>query len=686
MPEAPITEPIPAPPPGKFSFKWPLWAGAVLLIIGVIVWVFFENREKNPKIKIIRTTLVPSVFEPLPLGSIKPKGWLLDQLKLQAGGLSGHLDEFWPDVSQSGWIGGKGEGWERAPYWLDGVIPLAYELDDKGLEKKVTRWVDTILKNQQPDGWLGPNQGASNFGFNNPPNVLRDPWPQFIILKALSQYEEATGDPRVIPAMVRDVANINRQMDQRALFDWNYFRWGDFLVTLNWIYDKTGETWVLDLERKTAAQGYDWPKHFANFPVREKTQEWNLVAHGVNNAMGLKVPALLYRLTGQADFRRLAFEAPEVLDRYHGEANGLFSADECLGGKSPSQGTELCAMVETMFSLETSLSILGDVRFADRIEKIAFNALPAAFSPDYWEHQYDQQANQVACVFDQAPVYTTNRGMANLFGLEPQYGCCTANMHQGWPKLVSHLWMKTADGGLAAVLYAPSVVTATLSGTPVTVELTTDYPFSDQLSFQVSCAKLVRFPLYLRVPEWAKNAAVTLPDGTVQALTTGQFNKIDCQWEGKETLTLHLPMEFKIRPGFQGAASVERGPLVYSLGLKESWKPVIPFRFQPKGQKKSEYVLVPLSPWNFALDLNVKNPDESLRFQAGSLKGNPFTLDGAPVTVTAHGKFLESWGFVHGAADAPPQSPVESPASEQDLVLVPYGSTRLRVTEFPILK
>ena len=488
------------PAPKPFSFKWPLLASAALLIAAWVIWAVVAVFEKNPKIRTIQAALLPAVFEPLPLGAIQPTGWLLQQLKLQASGLSGHLDEFWPDVSQSGWIGGKGEGWERGPYWLDGVIPLAYETNDPSLKKKVSRWVDTILKNQQADGWLGPNEGASNFGLNSPPNVPRDPWPQFVVLKALSQYQEATGDPRVIPAMERDLANINQQLDRRHLFDWNYMRWGDLLVTLDWLYDQTKEPWILNFEAKVAGQGYDWGRHFAVFPVREKTLEWNMLSHGVNNAMGLKVPALLYRLTGQGIFKKLALSAPKTLDLYHGEANGLFSADECLAGKSPSQGTELCAVVETLFSLETSLSILGDVDFADRIEKIAFNALPATFSADYWEHQYVQQANQVACVFDPQPVYSTNRGVANLFGLEPQYGCCTANMHQGWPKFVSHLWMKTADGGLAAALYAPSVVQTNLGGQSVRVELVTDYPFSETLTFNVDSSAPCDFPLYLRVP------------------------------------------------------------------------------------------------------------------------------------------------------------------------------------------
>jgi len=671
------------PPPRRRSgFGW--FGAFLVLALAAGIWAWVAGTDT--RVKAIRQTLVPPFFQTLPLGSVKPQGWLQAQMRLQADGLSGHLDEFWPDISQSGWIGGKGEGWERAPYWLDGVIPLAYELGDVQLTRKVTDWVDHILKNQQPDGWLGPNQGASNFGFAPQPLTPRDPWPQFIILKALAQYAEATGDPRVVPAMERDIQNLDRQLDQRPLFEWNYFRWGDFVATLDWLYDRTGENWIPPLEAKVAAQGYDWSRHFRSLPEKGKTREWNFFSHGVNNAMGLKVPALLYRLTGRGVFKRLALAAPRTLDRYHGQANGLFSADECLAGKSPSQGTELCAVVEEMYSLETDLSVLGDPAFADRVEKIAFNALPAAFTPDYWRHQYDQQANQVACVFSNDPVYTTNRGSANLFGLEPQYGCCTANFHQGWPKFTSHLWMKSRDGGLVAALYAPSVVETHLGGAPVRVELATDYPFSEVLTFNLDCPQGADFPLYLRVPAWAKDATLRLPDGTLQLLGSGRYVKVQRHWQGKETMILRLPMAFHLRAGFQKAMSVEHGPLVFSLGLKEEWHPGLPFRFQPKGKKMTDLMGVPLEPWNWALALDGARPENSLAFESGPLKGNPFTLEGAPVTVKAKGRLLADWIFERGAAQPPPESPVESLSSLQDLVLVPYGSTRLRVTEFPVLR
>ncbi len=354
MPEENLNEinPNEAKPKSKPAL-W-LWWLAALLLIGLSVglgWFLYIHLNRPGKDTLLDVLAAPA-FNPLPLGSVMPKGWLLDQLKLQSSGLTGHLDEFWPDVKDSGWIGGKAEGWERAPYWLDGLVPMAFLTDDAKLKAKAKRWVDYILKHQTADGWLGPEQGKPPFGLNAPPNEVRDPWPEFVILKVLSQYEEATNDPRIIPAMEKSMRSIDVQLDKRPLFNWNFFRWGDLIVSVYWLYDRTHEPWLLDFAGKVATQGYNWTSHFWDLPLKHKSERWNWVGHGVNNAMGLKVPALLYRLTGDERYKKLAWRAIEQLDRYHGEPNGLMSADECLAGLNPSQGTELCAIVEMMFSLE----------------------------------------------------------------------------------------------------------------------------------------------------------------------------------------------------------------------------------------------------------------------------------------------------------------------------------------------
>jgi hypothetical protein len=205
------------------------------------------------------------------------------------------------------------------------------------------------------------------------------------------------------------------------------------------LYDRTGEEWLLRLADQFNEQGYDWIEHFRDLPHKEKVTRWEHESHVVNNAMGLKTAAIWYRHSRNPEHRKGVLDAIRVLDQYHGQAAGVFSGDECFSGLMPSQGTETCAVVEYLFSLETALSILGDVTIGDRLELIAFNALPAPFKPDMWARQYVQQANQPIAKVSSDKIYTTNGAEANLFGLETNYGCCTANMHQGWPKFTASL-------------------------------------------------------------------------------------------------------------------------------------------------------------------------------------------------------------------------------------------------------
>jgi len=321
---------------------------------------------------------------PLPLGAIRPTGWLRDQLRIQADGLSGHLDEFWPSVADSKWIGGASEGWERGPYWLDGLVPLAVLLDDARLKAKAQHWMDYILDHQHPDGWLG----AIEDSHEGEGQHVQDPWPIFVLLKAMTQWQEATGDARIIPAMQRVLRRTDSLLDEQPLASWAALRWFELSVSLQWLHARTGEAWLLALSAKAQAQGYDWAAHFADFQYTEKQPQWTLENHVVNNAMALKEPAL--RLPRDPDGGTTAAKWMATLDRYHGQAAGVFSGDESLAGLNPSQGTETCAVVEHLYSLEVLLSAFGDAALGDRLERIAFNALPAPFKSDMWARQYDQ--------------------------------------------------------------------------------------------------------------------------------------------------------------------------------------------------------------------------------------------------------------------------------------------------------
>lgn len=642
------------------------------------------------------SSLAPLAYAPLPLGAIKPAGWLARQLRIQADGLTGHLDEFWPDIRDSGWIGGDKEGWERAPYWLDGLVPLAFLLGDDALLEKVHRWVGYIVEHQQPDGWLGPVMAKRG---PNPAKDKYDAWPMAIILKVLRQYHEATGEKRILGAMLKAARGVGRLIDAYPLKSWARYRWMDLAWCLHGLFDLTQESWLLDVAAKLHEQGFDWRANFEHFKYPGKIDAARLQAmsdkdgpdfdsdgyhatHVVNNAMGLKQPAVWSRQSGQRADRDAVYQMLDTLDRHHGQAHGLFSGDEHLAGNMPSQGVETCAVVEAMFSLEILLSILGEPALGDRLERIAFNALPAALKPDMWARQYVQQSNQIECGRFEDRLYTNNGPDANMYGLETHFGCCTANMHQGWPRFAGHLWMRTPDDGLAALAYAPCTLTTTCSHTPVKVEVETLYPFDAVvvIHVEVDPSTAVTFPIELRIPQWASAATVRVGDDEPRPAGPGRMHRIERAWTGRTTIELVLPMRWRVERRYNNAVSLLCGPLVFALNIHEHWELV-------DGElPHGTWETYAADPWNYALAVvpHTEALERSVGIEQREIGDCPFSPEAAPLRASVPVKVLPTWGIEHNAAAPPPPSPVRATGKIEHAEFLPYGCTNLRVTELPV--
>ncbi len=618
--------------------------------------------------------LLQRAFDPLPLGAIRPTGWLSRQLRLQADGLTGHLDQFWPDVARSRWIGGDAEGWERGPYWLDGAIPLAYLLDDDALKARTRTWVDHILAEQHDDGWLGPLVDEA-YGYS------RDPWPVFVVFKALVQHAEATGDERVVPAMLRFARRLQAILETEHLRSWAHYRWADMVLSLHWLYERTGQAWLLGCAATLQQQGFDWHALSQRFPFRYRSrrEECDLRTHVVNNAMGVKAAGVWQRQSHDPDQRDHMQDMIDVLDRYHGQANGMFSGDEHLAGRQPFQGTELCAVVEFMYSLETLIAISGSATLADRLELVAFNALPATLSPDHWSHQYDQQVNQVVCRVSEDHVYTTNGPDANIFGLEPHYGCCTANLHQGWPKFAASLVMRSQDGGLAVTAYAPCRSETELDGQAARLEIASEYPFRDTVTLRLHGQSREAVPLHLRVPAWCASASLEAADGSARHLAPG-FNVVRVVPADATELRLTLPMCPRIIERDTGGVAIYRGPLAYGLRIEEDWRCI---GGEPPHQ---DWEIHPTSPWNYGLLIDRDRPEAGLRFENRPLADQPFSPDGSPVIAHARGVRLDQWKLEHDAAGPVPAGPIRALSADEPVTLLPYGATNLRVAQFPLVE
>jgi hypothetical protein len=650
------------------------------------------NYQRNPE------PLKQNAYIKLPLGAIKPEGWLKSQLQAQAEGLTGNIDDFWPDLVNSSWRGGEGEAWERGPYYLDGLVPLAYLLDDQKLINKVKAWIEPILTSSSDTGWYGP---AKN----------RDRWPLAVANKVLMQYYEATNDNRAIEVLKNYFMYLLKTPPDWPDKEWRGVRAMENAITGYWLYRQTREPWILDVVKSIQNNSFDWTTYYEKFPWDSAASadkkiplNWGpegLTAHVVNNAMAIKYPGLWYQQAGDERFKKAVFDGIKKYDHNHGQAGGRFSGDEHLSGKSPDRGTELCSVVEYMYSLEELYAIFGDNTLADRLELLAFNALPGTTTADMWAHQYDQQSNQVLVNSDERP-WSTNRNFSNIYGLMPNFACCLANMHQGWPKFTESLWMATNDNGLAAVAYSPSTVKAMVgNGKEVVIKEETDYPFKGKIKFKIITQKPVRFTIYLRIPGWAESANINYKGKTITG-SSGTDVRLYARWDPDEEITMEIPMKIRFETRYNKSLSVLRGPLYFSLRIDKEYKS-IKINYDNFAYKGSvDWEIDPVSPWNYGLMIDKTNLDRGIKPVENEVSKYPFADKGdmiwssdsakyvswdkdAAVVITTRGMKIPEWTLKNNSADIPPLSPVVTEGTPIIIELVPYGCAKLRITEFPVI-
>lgn len=593
---------------------------------------------------------------------IKPTGWLKKQLEIQANGLCGNLDKVWPDVRDSAWIGGDREGWERVPYWLDGFIPLAYLLGNEDMISRAKKYIDAIISAQKDDGWICPCKEDERDNY--------DAWAVLLICKVLCLYCDCSKDNSVIKVIEKCLKQFNSHINHNTLRNWGAARWFEGLISIYWLYEKTGEKWLLALGKKLRVQGFDWRNLFETYLLDDCTDEWEYYSHIVNVAMMLKSEAL-WSLFGECDAEEFANIALEYLDKKHGTIIGHFNGDENLSGNSPIQGAELCSIVELMYSYEILFSITGNIKWLDRLETLAYNSLPAAVSPDMWTHQYDQMINQAASFPMSKQPFRTNNNEAHLFGLEPHFGCCTANFGQGFPKLALSTFFKT-EKGIASCVLSPSVVETEINGVKVVCELVTEYPFRGTLKYIIKTDSSVEFSLFIRIPSFAKSAEIDKTE-----TKCGEFVEISREWNGTSEIEVNLDFETEIVSRPENMVCVRRGALIYSIPIKEKWEKV---EYIKDGVERKypycDYYIYPRSKWNYAL-ANDKFELSEQEFDA------PFNPENPPITLSAELIEIE-WDFNCGHCDRLPKS-IKPLSDIQRIKLIPYGCTNLRMTEIPFI-
>jgi hypothetical protein len=645
-----------------------------------------------------KAPLLPLSFLKLPVGSIKPGGWILKYLELQRDGLTGQLGNIsaWLDKNNNAWFSGNGKGdhgWEEVPYWLKGYGDLGYILKDEKIIAETKSWLDKVFQSQEPDGYFGPRVVEKEHQDNK--GITPDLWPNMIMLWCMQSYYEYSNDSRVIPFMTKYFKWQTTVPDKQLLkIYWENSRGGDNLYSIYWLYNHTGEKWLLGLANKIH-------RNTANWSQENNLPNW----HNVNVAQCFREPATYFMQAKDSSFLRATYNDFYLIRNLYGQVpGGMFGADENArkGFDDPRQAVETCGMVEQMASDEILTGITGDPMWADNCEDVAFNTYPAAVMPDFKGLRYLTAPNMVMSDSKNHAPGIQNEGpflMMNPFSSR----CCQHNHSQGWPYYAEHLWMATPDNGIAAILYNSSEVTAKIGngkGSNVILKQITNYPFDDHIIIEVNTSSAVNFPLYLRIPGWCNAASVTVNDKPVDAnATAGSYIRIENKWKQGDIIELTLPRYLTISEWTKNknSVSLNYGPLTFSLKIEEYYQQMdskqsaigdSKWQASADQTKWPAYEIYPVSMWNYGLLLNSKPLAEQFEIIKRPWPANdyPFTPDAVPIIIKTKGKIIPQWTLdKYGLCSVLPQSPVSVTTGETAIELIPMGAARLRISAFPVV-
>ena len=631
--------------------------------------------------------LVPNALAKLPIGSIKPRGWLKHQLDLMVNGMTGRLAELSEFLRPgNGWLGGDREGWEEQGYWFRGFHDLAVLTGDPQLMAEANRWLEAIIGWQDSDGYFGARVHKCVTGKNG--QKVTDLWPHMVMLDAIISHHEHTGDPRIVPMLsrffqfCRDLPDDRfvPALDPAAFGDWKPTiqrdRAGDMLPHVYWLYNHTREPWLLELATR-------FFQH-----VRPPENEF-LDTHIVHFTQRFSYPGRYYVQTGEPWYLQAS-------DYWYGlhmaawgqQPRGIFAADECtrMGCVDPRQAFETCGMVEFNKSFCILGRITGNPVYADRCEDITLNHFPAASTPDLKALHYVTASNQPQLDRSDNHKYCneeTKHGGNHVIYSPHRYRCCQHNVAMGWPWYAQNLWQATPDNGLAAWLYAACDVTARVGdGTTVSIEENTDYPFSGNVELRVRASRPVAFPLYLRVPRWCNGMFVSVNGRKARVdAPPGSFIRIERTWRRNNTVDIEMPMEFALATWPRtGAVTVDRGPLSYSVKIAEQWNRCGGTDEWP------EWEVLPKSPWNYGLVIDRADPTASLQIaREGRVADQPWTVDAAPIELSIAARRIPNWGLENETVQELRPSPIRSDQPDERITMIPMGCARLRMACLPVI-
>lgn len=641
-------------------------------------------------------------FRRLPVGSIIPEGWLGRQIEI----VNALQKRMGADTALL-----SGEAWKRGeifPRYVRGLILLAGVLNEPQLRSKA-------------DGYMHAIFDAAGEGGDFAPAETDGAAPKTEAVKTLLSYYELTGDERALVTLRKFFKYRFNTLSVTHSWYHARARLLDEIEAMEAVYRTGDYEWLKDLAEALRDKSPDWFRLAVRFPYKkaaekcispsavkkalrtienaehpretkrskpftpEKTEaEWKTPAHqflvetdAVNLAKAVKYPCTYGAFMGDRELKRLSLRLIANLDKFHGNATGMFAADRRLGGTSPARGIDVEAAVEMMESLLTVLESTGECVCADMLEQIAFNVIGAAAFDDASAVEDVLMVNQLECSVRRKEFFSSY-----AFGNAFARGGITRGgvaLLSAYPLFVQSLCMMRGADELDFFTYAPCTVNATVRGAKLCIKEETGYPFRNTVVFKVTEADGdVDVRINFRVPRYTTMQLIS--GGQTVASGAGLIS-VKCTLRTGSTFMLKLDIPLVAVTNRDSSLSFVKGSVLMAsrLGFETSAK---------NSTAGSVTEANAVKKWSFSPLVAKKGAGgrrtlyDSEQTIVNKMPEKPFDRDNPPFELRFRCKNVLNWDFDINGFSAIPQAPKFSEEA-LERAFVPFGCTAVRVAQFP---
>ncbi|MBP0990106.1 MAG: glycoside hydrolase family 127 protein [Oscillospiraceae bacterium] len=636
-----------------------------------------------------------------PLGCITAKSFLYDQLQRNKEGMGGNLDKLEPGMIADPFlhksyvpVWGKGDqsGWgaEISGNFWSGLIANAFTMNDPQLIKKVTDFVDELLKKQRDDGYLGT--------FTEPNADIYDDyngWGTACILRGLLMFYEATARQDVLDAVHKDLLWFCRNWagDKKTSYT------GIFLTEpMVLCYHLTGDQRLIDFCE-------EYSEYLCKHDIYQTSYRSLLkgLIYNSNHTAGMgivsRLPALLYSATGNKEYLKAS---ERILDDIYKKATHLsgspVSVNEFLAPVASTAETEYCSYTFYTEAFAHMGNITGKSKYGERMEEMFYNGAQGARKKDERAIAYLSAPNQFYATDNSSSAFNNMQVYAPCYPVS----CCPVTSVALLGEFVRSMMSYDGKNNIYINAYGPCA----LHTDALDIVEDTMYPFENSVVFRFERTDKKERGVCLRIPSWCTSYEIRCGKERISGLkNVGGYVKIRRVWKKGDTLKITFNTEVRVLRvnDDDGPAkhpiAVKFGALLFSFHVPEQWSPYegTPCTPLPKGwywyrvnpdfteaDEKDYHNRIGLRrnqiTWNLALSPELSAKDISVKHT----KSTGYVWEDPRITLR-----LKAYKAPFLCAPYPqrtfePFGDKQIVTKELDIELVPYGCTNLRLTYFPV--